>query len=48
MFEDRSFITLMENIDRKYLTLEKTKGSKGMATIGHHWLWYFWRKKCLK
>ena len=35
MFEGRSFITLMENTDRKCLTLEKTKGSKEMATIGH-------------
>ena len=23
------------------------EGAKGMATIGHLWLWYFWRKKCL-
>ena len=47
MFKDRSFITLMENTDRKYLTLEKRRDLKEMATIGHPWLWYFWRKKCL-
>lgn len=35
MFEGRSFITLMENTDRKYLTLEKRRDLKEMATIGH-------------
>ena len=35
MFEGRSFITLMENTDRKCLILEKRRDLKEMATIGN-------------
>ena len=35
MFAGRSFITQMENTDRKCLTLEKRKDLKEMAMIGH-------------
>ena len=39
MFEGRSFITLMENTDRKCLTLEKRRDLKEIATIWHLWIW---------
>ena len=35
MFAGRSFISLMENTDRKGLILEKRRDLKEMATIGH-------------